>query len=103
LAVFAQSTASFYKNIIITLVIEKNGNFFRRKMSKIAENCDHNIDPRLAGIGNFYFNVELSAEKYFKFQIWQIFKNKNRNIKKSFHNTQFQFENCSSRACAEFL
>jgi hypothetical protein len=24
---------------------EKNTNFFRRKLSKIAENCDHNIDP----------------------------------------------------------
>jgi hypothetical protein len=30
---------------IITLVFEKNANFFRRKLSKIAENCDHNIDP----------------------------------------------------------
>jgi hypothetical protein len=27
------------------LVFEKNANFFRRKLSKIAENCDHNIDP----------------------------------------------------------
>jgi hypothetical protein len=26
---------------------EKNANFFRRKMAKIAENFDHNIDPRL--------------------------------------------------------
>jgi hypothetical protein len=29
----------FCKNLIITLVFEKNANFF-------AENCDHNIDPR---------------------------------------------------------
>jgi hypothetical protein len=27
------------------LVFEKNANFFRRKLAKIAENCDHNIDP----------------------------------------------------------
>jgi hypothetical protein len=27
------------------LVFEKNANFFRRKFAKIAENCDHNIDP----------------------------------------------------------
>jgi hypothetical protein len=27
------------------LVFEKNANF-RRKLAKIAENCDHNIDPR---------------------------------------------------------
>jgi hypothetical protein len=24
--------------------------FFRRKLSKIAENCDHNIDPRLFAV-----------------------------------------------------
>jgi hypothetical protein len=27
------------------LANEKNANFFRRKLSKIAENCDRNIDP----------------------------------------------------------
>jgi hypothetical protein len=27
------------------LFFEKNANFFRRKLSKIAENCDHNIGP----------------------------------------------------------
>jgi hypothetical protein len=32
------------KILIITLVFEKNGNFFRRKLAKIAENCDHNVD-----------------------------------------------------------
>jgi hypothetical protein len=35
----------FSKNVITTLVFEKNANFFLRKMPKIAENCDHNIDP----------------------------------------------------------
>jgi hypothetical protein len=38
----------FCKNVIITLVFEKNANFFaenRRKLAKIAEICDHNIDP----------------------------------------------------------
>jgi hypothetical protein len=24
--------------------------FFRRKLSKIAENCDHNIDPRYVSV-----------------------------------------------------
>jgi hypothetical protein len=33
--------------MIMTLVFEKNANFFRRKLAKIAENCDHNIDPGL--------------------------------------------------------
>jgi hypothetical protein len=31
--------------MILTLMFEKNANFFRRKLSKIAENRDHNIDP----------------------------------------------------------
>jgi hypothetical protein len=31
--------------MIITLVFEKNANFYCRILSKIAENCDHHIDP----------------------------------------------------------
>jgi hypothetical protein len=42
---FFRTTASFRKKMIITLVFEKNANFFRQNFSKIAENCDHNIDP----------------------------------------------------------
>jgi hypothetical protein len=42
---FAQTTATFSKILIMTLVSEKNDNLFRRKLAKIAENCDHNIDP----------------------------------------------------------
>jgi hypothetical protein len=43
--------------------------FFRRKLSKIAENCDHNIDPRLGEIspigqmfteGYFYKMIEVT-------------------------------------------
>jgi hypothetical protein len=45
LALFAQTNASFCKNVSITLVFEKNANFVRRKLAKIADNCDHNIDP----------------------------------------------------------
>jgi hypothetical protein len=37
---FVQHTANFCKNLIVTLVFEKNA-----KLAKIAENCDHNIDP----------------------------------------------------------
>jgi hypothetical protein len=40
----AQLLLVFEKNVIITLVFEKNANFCR-KLAKIAENCDHNIDP----------------------------------------------------------
>jgi hypothetical protein len=32
--------------MIVTLVFVKNAIFFRRKLAKIAENRDHNIDPR---------------------------------------------------------
>jgi hypothetical protein len=45
LAFLTQNKDKLCKNSIITLVFEKNANFFRRKLSKIAENCDHNIGP----------------------------------------------------------
>jgi hypothetical protein len=35
------------------LVFEKNANFFAEKSAKIAENCDHNIDPRLGEFSPF--------------------------------------------------
>jgi hypothetical protein len=35
-----QNKAKLCRNLIITLVFEKNADFF-------PENCDHNIDPRL--------------------------------------------------------
>jgi hypothetical protein len=46
LAFLTENKAKLCKILIITLVFEKNANFFRRNLSKIAENCDHNIDPR---------------------------------------------------------
>jgi hypothetical protein len=33
------------QKFIITAVLKKNANFFRWKLAKIWENCDHNIDP----------------------------------------------------------
>jgi hypothetical protein len=44
LAFLSQNKAKVCKNLIITLVIEKTP-IFCRKLLKIAENCDHNIDP----------------------------------------------------------
>jgi hypothetical protein len=41
MAFLTQNKAKLFKNFIITLVFEKNANF----SPKIAENCDHNIDP----------------------------------------------------------
>jgi hypothetical protein len=37
----------FANIVIITLVFEKNAKFFCRKLAKIGENCDYNIDRRL--------------------------------------------------------
>jgi hypothetical protein len=51
MAFLTQNKAKLCKNWIITLVLKKKTPFFRRKLSKIAENCDHNIDPRL---GEFF-------------------------------------------------
>jgi hypothetical protein len=31
--------------VIATLVFEISAKFFRRKLAKIEENCDHNINP----------------------------------------------------------
>jgi hypothetical protein len=45
LTFFSQTTASFCKVGIVTLVFKKNAKFFRPKSGKIAENCDHKIDP----------------------------------------------------------
>jgi hypothetical protein len=44
ISILTQNKAKLCKILIITLVFEKNANF-SPKMSKIAENCDHNIDP----------------------------------------------------------
>jgi hypothetical protein len=44
MAFLTQNKAKLCKILIITLVFEKNTNFCQ-KLSKIAENCDHNIDP----------------------------------------------------------
>jgi hypothetical protein len=41
-----QNIAKSFKILIITLVFEKNANFFRRKLSKIVEKCVHNIGPK---------------------------------------------------------
>jgi hypothetical protein len=43
----------FYHNIGFW----ENRQFFCRKLAKIAENCDHNIDPRYQGV-------------YFVFYVW---------------------------------
>jgi hypothetical protein len=45
LAFLTQNKAKLCKILIITFVFEKNVNFFRRKLSKIAENVI--IDPKM--------------------------------------------------------
>jgi hypothetical protein len=42
---FAQTNASFCKNEIITLCFFTKTPFFRRKLAKFAQNCDHSIGP----------------------------------------------------------
>jgi hypothetical protein len=58
LAFLTQNKDKLCKILIITLVFEKNANFFRRKVSKIAENCAHNIDPWVA---RFFLRVKLKT------------------------------------------
>jgi hypothetical protein len=45
-ALLTQNKAKLCKILIIILVFEKNASFFHQKLSKIAENCGHNINPR---------------------------------------------------------
>jgi MOSC domain-containing protein YiiM len=45
----------------MTLVFEKNANFCR-KLSKIAENCDHNIDPRPGAPGSSTYQIRVILE-----------------------------------------
>jgi hypothetical protein len=47
LAFFAQTTASFCKKFDHNIVFLEKRQLFRRKLAKIAENCDHNINPSL--------------------------------------------------------
>jgi hypothetical protein len=55
LAFFTQNKDKFSNNLIITLVFKKNANFFAEIWEKIAENCDHNIDPRILKIFLFIY------------------------------------------------
>jgi alpha/beta superfamily hydrolase len=45
IGVLTQNKDKLCKKLIMALVFEKKRHFFRRKLTKIAENCDHNIDP----------------------------------------------------------
>jgi hypothetical protein len=55
------------KIVIITLGFEKNA-FFRRKLAKIAENCDHNFDPRPPGL----FELKKSFILYLWLASWLL-------------------------------
>jgi hypothetical protein len=64
LAFLTRNKAKLCKILIITLVFEENANFFRRKLAKIAENCDHNIDPWLEPC---FLQEKFSVPKKFAF------------------------------------
>jgi hypothetical protein len=58
LAFLTKNKTKLCKILIITLVFEKNA-IFLPKIGKIAENCDHNIDPRspevrMQTVGSFW-------------------------------------------------
>jgi hypothetical protein len=40
-----QTKGNFTEIVIITLIFQKIVNFVRLKLAKMAEICDHNIDP----------------------------------------------------------
>jgi hypothetical protein len=59
MAFLTQNKAKLCKILIITLVFEKNAIFSPEIGEKIAENSDHNIDPR-------------SIERFFYRQKWRV-------------------------------
>jgi hypothetical protein len=81
LAFLTQSKSKIYKILTITLVFEKNANFFRRKLTKIAENCDHNVDPWLFDDTWLWFDSKQSGSLTLRDVIsrvarWFVFKPK---------------------------
>jgi hypothetical protein len=65
-----QNKAKLSKILIITLVFLKR-QFFRQKLSKIAENCNHNIDPKtkcfetcLGGFLKLFLNHRKDLQKF---------------------------------------
>jgi hypothetical protein len=46
LAFLTQTKGNFLEKVIITLVFEKNADFFAENWQKSQKNCDHNIGPR---------------------------------------------------------
>jgi hypothetical protein len=47
------------------LAFEENAIFFRRKLSKIAENCDHNIDLWSEIVGSKTFHKKIDFVTFF--------------------------------------
>jgi hypothetical protein len=61
LAFFAQTTGTFCKNLIITLVVSEKRHLFRQKLAKIAENYKHNIDRWLLNLVDSLHRLKLKG------------------------------------------
>jgi hypothetical protein len=85
LAFLTQNKAKLCKNLIITLVLEKNANFFAENCQKSQKKCDYKIGPRCVcekiaqkvaqpvfGQTFLTFTVEISSPKMWV--IYVIFK-----------------------------
>jgi hypothetical protein len=48
MAFLTQNKAKLCKNLKYNIGFREKSQFFRQKISKIAENCDHNIDPSVS-------------------------------------------------------
>jgi hypothetical protein len=58
-----QNKAKLCQMLIMTLVFEKTANFFRRNLSKISENCDHNNTSYEKNANFCRRNLSKTAEK----------------------------------------
>jgi hypothetical protein len=61
----AQTTASFCKIVIITMFFLRKTPIFRRKLAKIAENCDHNIGPWKFRSRSYDLELQQGVFRYF--------------------------------------
>jgi hypothetical protein len=75
LAFFTQNKAKLCRIFIITL---RKTPFFRRKLAKISENCDNNIDPRIV----FFLrkSVKTFSRRFWYRQVATVIRHHSHNL-----------------------
>jgi hypothetical protein len=96
MAFWLKTKLNYAKNLSYHWFLRKTP-FFRKKLSKIAENCDHNIDPWLSKIRVQILGLLISTVKMYVLvlpKIWQHFwrfftNSSGKNVCVSFNKNGF--------------